>query len=261
MHRTTSAMSRLTARSVGFMAPPGDAGYSRAVALVNEVLRLALRARSDMLFSAHARPRRRGARARGGGAAVHALPGRPATARRAGRPLSRGERGSAGDRRWDAVARIDKRRRARAHGARLARGDGGGELAPPPPSRRGKKTAAPARRLRGGRGRQWASGYQSASGRSRKAPLTELGSVVVVVTGARWCWSRRAPSSWRSGTWWSKERATSWWSPLAPWWWSRRVPSWSSSRWSPWCWSRWSPWWWWRWAPWRWWCWRAPWSR
>src|SRR5438876_1644528 len=181
MHRTTSAMSRLTARSVGFMAPPGDAGYSRAVALVNEVLRLALRARSDMLFSAHARPRRRGARARGGGAAVHALPGRPATARRAGRPLSRGERGSAGDRRWDAVARIDKRRRARAHGARLARGDGGGELAPPPPSRRGKKTAAPARRLRGGRGRQWASGYQSASGRSRKAPLGEPRNVVVVV--------------------------------------------------------------------------------
>ena len=34
-----------------------------------------------------------------------------------------------------------------------------------------------------GRGRQWASGYQSASGRSRKAPLGEPGSVVVVVTG------------------------------------------------------------------------------
>src|SRR5439155_10162202 len=45
-----------------------------------------------------------------------------------------------------------------------------------------QKTAAPARRLRGGQGRQWASGYRSTSGRSRKAPLGEPGSVVVVVT-------------------------------------------------------------------------------
>src|SRR6266516_693096 len=44
-----------------------------------------------------------------------------------------------------------------------------------------KKNAAPARRLRGGQGRQWARGYRSASGRSRKAPLGEPGAVVVVV--------------------------------------------------------------------------------
>src|SRR2546427_832801 len=122
MDRTTSATSCLTARALASWQPPRDAGYSRAVALVNEVLSpgrlavvlVALRARSDLLSSAHAWRRLRGTCARGGGALVHALPRRTAAAGRAGRPRSRGHRGSAGDRRWDAVARVDKRRRARA---------------------------------------------------------------------------------------------------------------------------------------------------
>src|SRR5438309_1055312 len=78
---------------------------------------------------------------------------------------------------------------------------------------------------RGGARWQCASGYRSTSGRSRKAPLGEPGSVVVVVAaGALVLVTPGAPSSC-SGTWWSRA-STSWWSPLAAWWWcwwSRRA--------------------------------------